>query len=109
MNVKDFIKQHTHDNYCEAIIYPNGDIEYAERGHVNKLVEASNKSKAEINKLMPYNASPTQGKQRWSGPSGHREQRTKCSETHLECRRWSQRRQSLLHILNTSLHIVSRC
>lgn len=58
MNVKDFINQHNYKNYCEAIIYPNGDIEYAERGHVNKLIEASKKSRDDINKLMPNNASP---------------------------------------------------
>ena len=58
MNVNDFIKQHEYKNYCEAIVYPNGDIEYAEQGHVNKLIEITGLPRCVINELMPNNASP---------------------------------------------------
>lgn len=58
MNVEDFIKQHTYTNYCEAIMLPNGDIHYAVRGHTNDLISVSGKSKEEIDKMMPYIASP---------------------------------------------------
>lgn len=58
MNVEDFIKQHTHTGYCEAIILPNGDIHYAVDGHTNDLIRVANKPKRVINKIMPQNASP---------------------------------------------------
>ena len=34
----EFIQQHNHICYCEAIIYPNGDIEYAVPSHQKKLI-----------------------------------------------------------------------
>lgn len=58
MNVKDYIEQHNSIHYCEAIIYPNGDIENAIPSHIYKLISITGKSKKEINKLMPINASP---------------------------------------------------
>ena len=58
MNVEDFIKQHTYTNYCEAIMLPNGDIHYAVCGHTNDLISVSGKSKKEMDKMMPYSASP---------------------------------------------------
>ena len=58
MNVQDYIKQHTYKDYCEAIIYPNGNIEDAERGHVYKLMDFTGKSKAVLNKIIPNSASP---------------------------------------------------
>lgn len=58
MNVKEYIKQHNDKCYCEAIIYPNGDIEDAIPGHTYKLMSITNKSKKELNELMPNIASP---------------------------------------------------
>ena len=58
MNVKDYIKQHNDVAYCEAIIYPNGDIKNAIPGHTYKLISITNKSKEEINKMIPNNAAP---------------------------------------------------
>ena len=58
MNVQEYIKQHKHKNYCEAIIYPDGTIEDAERGHVYKLIDASGLGKDIIDKMMPMFASP---------------------------------------------------
>ena len=58
MKVEDFIKQHDHHGYCEAIMLPNGDIEYAVNGHTNHLISLCGKSKQEINTMMPDNASP---------------------------------------------------
>lgn len=58
MNIKEYIKQHDDDCYCEAIIYPNGDIENAIPGHVYKLMSTTDKTKEELNELMPNNAAP---------------------------------------------------
>lgn len=58
MNVLDFIKQHTHINYCEAVIYPNGEIEYSIPSHEQKLIAISNKSIDELRELMPIEANP---------------------------------------------------
>lgn len=58
MNVKDYIEQHDSVNYCEAIIFPNGDIEDAIPSHVYKLMSITNLPKDMIDKLMPIDASP---------------------------------------------------
>jgi hypothetical protein len=58
MNVKDYIKQHDDVGYCEAIIYPNGNIEDAIPGHTYKLMSITNKSRKEIDEMIPNNASP---------------------------------------------------
>lgn len=58
MNVKDYIKQQSSYDYCEAIIYPNGDIEDAIPGHVYKLMSITDKTKEELNELIPNNAAP---------------------------------------------------
>ena len=59
MNVKDYIEKY-HDDicYCEAIIYPNGDIEEANPGHTYKLMSVTDKSREELDKIIPNNASP---------------------------------------------------
>ena len=56
VKVERFIKEHTHINYCEAIIYPNGDIEYSIPSHERKLIEVSGLSFNQIQKLMPIEA-----------------------------------------------------
>jgi hypothetical protein len=40
MNIDNFIKEHKKQyvNYCEAIIHPNGDMEYAIPSHQHKLM-----------------------------------------------------------------------
>jgi hypothetical protein len=58
MNVNDFVNQHTHIGYCEAIIFPNGDIEYANPGHTYKLINIASESRNELDTMIPTNASP---------------------------------------------------
>lgn len=58
MNVKDYINQHDAINYCEAIIYPNGDIEDANPSHIYKLINVTKLPQKTINILMPDNAAP---------------------------------------------------
>ena len=58
MNVIDFINQHHHINYCEAIIFPNGDIEYATPSHIEALLKIINEPRVDIQKKMPMDASP---------------------------------------------------
>lgn len=55
-NKKDvdlFIAEHEYINYCEAIIYTDGKVGYAEPGHVYALIFETGKSQDEINSLMP--------------------------------------------------------
>lgn len=58
MNVKEFIEQHDYISYCEAIIHPSGDIEYATPSHIYKLIEITEESRDELNKKMPMRAGP---------------------------------------------------
>lgn len=58
MTIDNYIKNHDAVNYCEAIVFPNGDIEDAIPGHTYKLMSITNKSYDEINKLMPESAAP---------------------------------------------------
>ena len=58
MTVREFIAQHTDIYYCEAVIAPNGDIEYAVPGHVYKLIEVAKESRDELDRIMPMRAAP---------------------------------------------------
>lgn len=58
MNIHEFIEQHPYINYCEAVIFPNGDIEYATPSHIYKLVSITGKTQEEINNEMPMKAVP---------------------------------------------------
>lgn len=58
MNVENYIKQHNCIHYCEAIIYPDGNIEDATPSHVYKLMSVTHKSKDELDKLIPDDAAP---------------------------------------------------
>jgi hypothetical protein len=58
MNIHDFIAQHTHKNYCEIVISPDGDIEYAEPSHLYKLIRITGESKDALNVKMPNRAAP---------------------------------------------------
>lgn len=52
-SVDDFIRDHSHINYCEAIIYPDGFVEYAEPSHVEALLKITNEDRDIIYKKMP--------------------------------------------------------
>lgn len=56
--VDDFIKNHKYINYCEAIIYKDGYIEYASPSHVEALIKITGESRDAIYDKMPVTASP---------------------------------------------------
>lgn len=59
MKVEDFILENKDTyNYCEAIIFPDGQIEYANPSHTYKLIDITGKSFDEISDLMPVSAGP---------------------------------------------------
>ena len=58
MTCQEFIAQHEYKNYCEIVISPTGDVEYAIPSHLYKLMAITGKSKEEIRQLMPMRASP---------------------------------------------------
>lgn len=57
-NAKDFIDSHEHINYCEAIIYQDGTIEYANPSHIKALERATGKDVNWIYDRMPITSSP---------------------------------------------------
>ena len=58
MTLDEFIAQHKHKNYCEIVISPDGDIEYAIPSHLYKLITLSKESKDKLDKMMPNRAAP---------------------------------------------------
>lgn len=58
MKLNHFIAQHKHRNYCEIVISPDGDIEYAIPGHTYKLIDLTRESIEELDKVMPNRAAP---------------------------------------------------
>ena len=58
MKLSHFIAQHKHKNYCEIVISPDGDIEYAIPSHLYKLITLSKESKDKLDKMMPNRAVP---------------------------------------------------
>ena len=58
MTLDEFIVQHDSVAYCEIVISPFGDIEYAIPGHVYKLIDITKESQDELNKIMPNCAAP---------------------------------------------------
>jgi len=58
VNVKDFIAQHNHKCYCEIVISPDGDIEYAEPSHLYKLIRITGETKDALNAKIPDRAAP---------------------------------------------------
>ena len=58
MTLNEFIAQHKHKNYCEIVISPDGDIEYAIPSHLYKLITLLKESKNELDKMMPNRAAP---------------------------------------------------
>ena len=62
MKVKEFIKYHTevmqYKRYCEIVISPDGNIEYAIPSHVYKLMNIAKETKEQLDKMMPNRAAP---------------------------------------------------
>lgn len=56
VSIEEFIANHKHINYCEAIIYPDGLITYAVPSHQESLIKISNLSREELLDLMPNTA-----------------------------------------------------
>lgn len=57
-SIEEFIRQHTDEKYCEAILYPDGDIAYALPSHEQKLLEEAGLSVMDAQQQMPENAEP---------------------------------------------------
>ena len=53
LEVEDFIKQHTHYYYCEAILYPDGTISYVKPSHTETLIRATGMTHKEVYEEMP--------------------------------------------------------
>lgn len=58
MTSKEFIAQHEHKNYCEIVVSPKGDIEYASPSHLYKIMSITGKSKKELDEIIPDRAAP---------------------------------------------------
>ena len=56
LEVEDFIKQHNHIQYCEAILYPNGTISYVKPSHTETLIRATGMTHKEVYEEMPVTA-----------------------------------------------------
>jgi hypothetical protein len=55
---EEFIKRHTHINYCEAVIHKDGDVEYVCPSHALMLIKISGESQDDIDKKIPKDAIP---------------------------------------------------
>lgn len=58
VKIDDFIENHSFINYCEAIIFPDGDISYACPSHQNAILNFLNMSVEEAMDIIPMCASP---------------------------------------------------
>ena len=56
LEVEDFIKQHNHVQYCEAILYPDGTISYVKPSHTETLIRATGMTHKEVYEEMPITA-----------------------------------------------------
>lgn len=54
----DFIKEHNHIRYCEAIIDKNGLIAYVNPSHQKTLIKETGIPEEEIWNMIPYSANP---------------------------------------------------
>lgn len=54
--IDEFVSNHKHINYCEAVIYPDGCITYAVPSHQQALIKIANLSMEELDELMPMTA-----------------------------------------------------
>ena len=57
LEVEDFIKQHNHIQYCEAILYPDGTISYVKPSHTETLIRATGMTHKEVYEEMPVTTS----------------------------------------------------
>lgn len=57
-SLDNFIREHHYIQYCEAIIYPDGEIEYANPSHVEALLRITGENRKVIDDKMPITASP---------------------------------------------------
>ena len=53
-----FIKQHTHINWCEILIFPNGKVVYAKPSHIKALIKYTGETEEAIYHKMPIDAWP---------------------------------------------------
>ena len=53
LHIDEFIKNHHHINYCEAVIYRDGTIAYANPSHVETLIRATGLTHSEVYNEMP--------------------------------------------------------
>lgn len=62
MKVKEYIEQHNYISYCEAIIFPNGEVIDARPSHTEALIKQVmcdySLCRKELAKMIPDNASP---------------------------------------------------
>ena len=58
MKCQDFISQHKDKCYCEIVISPTGDIEYAIPSHLYKLMAITKISREELKHIIPMRAAP---------------------------------------------------
>ena len=62
MKVEEYIKQHTSINYCEALIFPNGDIINATPSHIEALIKQVTYDyslrRDKLVEMIPCDASP---------------------------------------------------
>jgi len=58
MDAEQFIKQHNHINYCEAIIDKEGMVQNIRPNHVQTLIRETNLPEDLIWALMPIDAIP---------------------------------------------------
>lgn len=58
MDVEQFIKQHNHINYCEAIIDKDGMVQNIKPNHVQTLIRETNLPEDLIWALMPITEIP---------------------------------------------------
>ena len=56
LEIEDFIKQHNHIQYCEAILYPDGTISYVKPSHTETLIRATGMTHKEVYEEMPITA-----------------------------------------------------
>lgn len=56
--IEQFIKEHVHINYCEALIDTTGMIWYATPSHFEALIQESGQTREWIDQEMPITASP---------------------------------------------------
>lgn len=57
-SITKFIRDHSHINYCEAIVHPDGEVEYASPSHTEALIRIYGKPRDILWQEMPIYDSP---------------------------------------------------